>query len=163
MSVQVEITGATKVVADLGQFSDKSQKSLRKAISRIVIKLQALVKVKLSDDVLNVKSGRLRRSINQQVKTGTQTIEGSVGTNVVYAAAHELGFHGTVTVSEHLRFQRLAWGKEMKDPHYVTVSAHPMKMNLPERSFLRSALREQGDDIDTNLNSAVQEAIDGRD
>jgi phage gpG-like protein len=48
-----------------------------------------------SKTMLNVRSGRLRSSINKQVQVSDTTFRGIMGTNVVYAAIHEYG--GTIT------------------------------------------------------------------
>jgi hypothetical protein len=59
----------------------------------------------VAENKLGVVSGRLRRSFHW---TGYARIEGTnasvqIGATVVYAAAHEFGFQGTVTVKAHTR------------------------------------------------------------
>lgn len=131
---------------------------LDRTIGRLAINLASRVKVKLSGEVLKNRTGRLRRSITQKVTgAGTPQVSGVVGTNVPYARAHELGFKGVVTVREHLRMQTMAFGKAMANPRQVIVSQHSMKMNLPERSFLRSALAEFDPTIRQEIAKAIQE------
>lgn len=133
---------------------------LQTAIVRLSVELQAYIKQsKLSGQVLKNRTGTLRRSINRRVVTSPGSIRAYVGTNVKYARPHEYGFTGTVSVREHLRMQKLAWGKPMKNPREVTVKAHPMKMNLPMRSFLRSALKDKRD----RIIGAIEAAIAGKD
>lgn len=129
-------------------------------ITRLTMQLLIAVKgSKLSGQVLNVRTGKLRRSINQRV-TGvdTPTVTGTVGTNTVYARPHEYGFKGKVPVREHLRMQKMAFGRSI-EPVQVTVKSHPRNMNLPERSFLRSALQDMSTQIDTQTNATILEAI----
>jgi len=124
-----------------------------RAIEASAIDLVAYVKRnKLSDQVLHVRTGRLRRSITYRLTKEGDVVTAYVGTNVKYARAHEYGFQGEVsvpahTVKAHQRHMSVAFGKLMKNPRMVDVReyvmrAHSMKMNLPERSFLRSSVEE---------------------
>ena len=94
-----------------------------------------------------VSSGRLRNSIHI-IQATPQLI--AVGTSVPYAAAHNEGFIGTVTVRAHTRSQtrkvredyttrkgnvrsrtfRQDTGKSFQ------VRAHTRQMNLPQRQFM---------------------------
>lgn len=68
---------------------------VRLAVQRSTIEVQRHVKRdKLSGappGLLNVRTGTLRRSVNQRVEETTEGFKGSVGTNVHYGAYHELG------------------------------------------------------------------------
>ena len=148
-------------MAHLQQFPERLATSMVKAMNRVTIGVQALVKSgKLSGQVLHVRTGTLRRSINQEVRyAGSGLIEGIVGTNVEYAHVHEYGFHGTVSVKEHLRMQKVAWGKAMKNPREVTVKAHNMTMNTPGKRFLRDALAENAELIRETYRKAVNRGL----
>lgn len=164
--VQVSVTGAEGAALHLGRISNEAVHNLHKTITRIAIELTRHVKQdKLSGQVLGGNSkgntGTLRRSINYKIDERPGQIGAVVGTPVVYAGVHEFGFHGVVTVKEHLRLQKMAWGRLMKEPKMVTVSTHSMKMNLPERSFLRSALSDMKDDAIAQLQAAVRKATEG--
>jgi phage gpG-like protein len=117
---------------------------------------------KLSGQVLQVRSGRLRRSVNGTTQDGGTQVSAVVRTNLVYAAPHEYGCNKTVNVPAHTRMQTMAWGKPMT-ARMVEVCAHPMRMNLPERSFLRSSLHETApgeiDYIRRSMGSFIQETI----
>ncbi len=62
-----------------------------------------------------------------------------IGTNIVYAAAHQFGIQKTVqqNVKAHVRKQRVFWGRIGKT-RKVSVTSHSrqMRMNLPARPFL---------------------------
>ena len=171
------------LMAHLQQFPERLATSMVKAMNRVTIGVQALVKSgKLSGQVLHVRTGTLRRSINQEVRyAGSGLIEGIVGTNVEYAAAHEYGFHDTVTVRAHIRristsikSQALTaqngkaatiarWvGRESKNRFvkgYADVPAHTREMNMPERSFLRTALKEYLPIANIDFQRALMEAF----
>ena len=155
------------LIALLGQFPQRFADRLTIALTRFAIRLQSRVKSKLSDDVLHVRTGTLRRSINQHVEVGAGRISATVGTNVEYAAVHEYGFHGQVQVKAHARALRAAGriskaGKKIRGKltgEKAMVAAHSMMMNLPERSFLRSSLRELASTAQRDIQRAAVEAL----
>jgi phage gpG-like protein len=155
-----QVTGASEVVERLRGITPKIRTALENRIQRLTIQLQRhVVQDKLQGQVLNVRTGRLQRSIQQAMISTDTDISGVVSTNVSYAAAHEYGYSGTVTVKEHLRTITQAWGKQLKEPVTSTVKSHSMKMNLPERSFLRSALADMADEIQTQIKQAVADGV----
>ncbi|KWI90192.1 hypothetical protein WM08_15160 [Burkholderia ubonensis] len=158
MNIDGQVKGESQVIARVNRIVPNVRNALVERVQRLVIQLQAhVVADKLSGQVLNVRSGRLRRSVNQAVVTTETTVTGIVSTPVEYAAAHEYGFRGVVTVKEHVRQVTMGWGKPLTTPVTATVRSHPMKMNLPEKSFLRSALADQREDILRGIREATAE------
>jgi phage gpG-like protein len=157
--IKGEILGGPQTAKGLRDRAPRIMTGLERAIATLAIKLQRnIVTDKLQGQVLHVRSGRLQRSITQRpVDFGTAKPSAVVGTNVSYAKPHEFGFQGTVNVPEHLRMQKLAWGREMKDLRQVVVRAHPMRLNFPERSFMRSALAEMRPEILGQIARAVSD------
>lgn len=151
------------LIATLRGYPQRLVDRLFLALQRVTIKLQAHVKEdKLTGQVLHVRTGTLRRSINRRVWVGSNSINGAVGTNVEYAAAHEFGFRGVVTVKEHVR--RIFAAKRTSSRKrqllgVTTVRAHTAHLNLPERSFLRSALRELQEYVTTEIKRAATGAL----
>lgn len=134
------------------------QEQVSRSITRLTLQLLTRVKEeKLSGQVLKNRTGRLRRSINSRFDTASGgKVAGYVGTNVEYAKIHELGFNGNMTVKAHLRQITQAFGKKLLSPKMVEVRSHSRHVNLPERSFLRSALKEMEPDVREQLLSAVR-------
>lgn len=122
--------------------------STRVALQRVTLLLLGRVKEKLSDQVLRVRTGRLRRSITQEVREVDGQLVGQVGTNVNYAPPHEFGMNADVQVREHMQTRKQVFGRMLKSPIQVTIRAHTRHVNLPQRSFLRSALKEMADSGD---------------
>lgn len=152
------VIGADRLTKFFGALPEELKQRVEKSMGRMVLKLQARVmRAKLSGQVLNVRTGTLRRSIDQAVYREDQAIRGVVSTNVEYARAHEYGFSGTVTVKEHLRLVKQAFGKDLKTPKEVLVRAHPARVNLPERSFLRSALKELNPEFFEEMEKVAEE------
>jgi phage gpG-like protein len=114
---------------------------VRKCIAKLTFKLLAKVKQdKLTGQVLNRRTGRLSRSVNADFKDDGMT--GVVGTNVEYAAVHELGLE--VVIKSHMRMMKQAFGRPVEE-RLVQVRQHTV--NFPEKSFLRSALKDMGPEI----------------
>jgi len=150
------LVGDTALIEHLGGIAPKARAELRKTVDLMAMKTLARVKLKLSDDVLRVRTGRLRRSITQVVTDDAGSIQGTVGTNVEYARIHELGFSGTQNIRAHLRTIKSAFGKRIKGGAVTfQVSAHTRQVDFPARSFLASALSE----LEPEFNAAVVQAL----
>lgn len=144
--ITARIEGDREAIAHIQSVSAEARKTLPRTVAKLAIDLQRhVVADKLSGQVLKNRTGTLRRSINQRVEETDTSVTGIVGADMDrarYARAHEYGFHGTVEVRAHVRTMREAFGRQLKSPREVMVSAHPMRMNLAERSYLRSSLRD---------------------
>jgi phage gpG-like protein len=120
---------------------------LRVVVRRLAIKAQGVVKgEKLTGQVLHVRTGTLRRSINQQIEETGTGIFAKVGTNVKYAAIHEYGFDGAETVRAHTRLGH-------------PVRAHVREVHMPKRSFLVATLNEMSEEIRTTLRATILKAV----
>jgi hypothetical protein len=163
MTVEFFAQGASEVRAKLEALPGNLRTALRNTINASIIDMEGQVKDKLSGPVLRNRTGRLRNSINALLTETETNITGSVGANMDmarYAAAQEYGFQGTVSVRAHLRTITQAFGITLKDgPKTINVREHPMRMNLPERSYLRSTLAENAASIIERLSQATSEAI----
>jgi hypothetical protein len=113
---------------------------------------------KLSGQVLNSRSGALRSSIDFRIERSAGGVSASVFTDLRYGAAQEYGFAGTVGVRAGLRRIREAFGRPIAEK-LVSVRAYDRRMNLPERSFLRSALDGMTPVIHESVEAALAEAV----
>ncbi len=122
---------------------------------RLVIQLQRNVKAdKLSGQVLNGRPGRLKRSINQRARVVGDQIRGSVGTNVEYGKAWELGYHGPEKVKAHTRTITQAFGHPI-DKMTIGVGGFTREINRDARPFLRPSLDEFRPEIRMRLARAA--------
>lgn len=144
---------------------DRLMSNLRIVVQRLAIKAQGIVKQdKLTGQVLHVRTGTLRRSINQKLlETGTG-VYGQIGTNVKYAAIHEFGFDGIENVRAHLRRSSAQLAvkrtqRAKKSEGEVTVRAHDRHVVMPKRSFLMSTLQDMTPEIGTSLRTTVLQAV----
>lgn len=155
MSIDGTVIGDREVIRTFKRIEPGVRAELVKATGRITLKLmRQSVQNKLSGQVLKRRTGTLARSVTQSPRTFEvgHTIVGTVGVTdisgpggrapVKYGRMHEYGFAGEVPVKEHLRLVKQAFGKPLKSPVQSTVKAHTRKVDMPERSFLRSALKD---------------------
>lgn len=116
--------------------------ALRQTVERETIALQAhVVEHKLSGQVLHVRSGAGRRSITYAIRETDDAITGIVGTNLEYMAIHEYG--GTINVPEIRPRNAKALHFYVGGKEVFAMRARAHTVTMPERSFLRSALRDR--------------------
>lgn len=157
--IKGELLGGAALVKYANERAPLLESNLSRAIGRLVLMLLRSVKAdKLSGQVLNVRTGRLRRSVNAKLALEGPKPEGTVGTNLVYARPHEYGFKGTQQVKAHLRTIKQAFGKSIT-PVSVQVGGFIRKVDIPEHSFLRSALADMEPQIKSEIRGAVTEAL----
>lgn len=154
--IKAKLIGGDKLIRRVELMPQRLHDELLQFMKTFTFKLMAKVKAeKLSGQVLNVRTGRLRRSIHSEINESPGRISGIVGTNVVYARAHEYG--GAVQVKEHLRQIKQAWGRPLKEPKTITVRSHTV--NYKERSFLRSSLKEMEEQFYQGVDRATRRAL----
>lgn len=157
MNFSIEIQGDEAVLSRFDKLPPKLRASLYRKVSYLTLQLENHVKTqKLSGQVLNVVTGRLRRSIFSKVTQTATEVTGSVSSSgdVKYAAIHEFGFDGDETVRAHTRTVKQAFGRTIA-PMKVEVQQHTRHMVMPERSFLRSSFV----DLKQMLRDGVKQAI----
>lgn len=156
--IEFRVEGDQAVIRMLSAKVPMLTNAIRASVVRSSIALVRYVKEnKLSGQVLHVRSGTLRRKVNYRVTESASEITGSVGVKLKYAAAHEYGLDTEEFIKSHLRTVKQAFGRPI-NPVQVTVRAHSRHMKLPERSFLRSSLREMTPEIQQDLRLAVEGA-----
>lgn len=170
MTIRAQLLGAAKSKKIFEAIPGKVKPGLQRTIRTEALNIVAYVKKnKLSDQILKVQTGRLRRSITAQFSGDGDSFQAMIGTNVRYGRVHEFGFKGDVNVPEHKvkEFQRMqsqAFGRPMKNPRMVNVrahvvKAHTMKMNMPARPFLQPSVQENLPRMTKNLRAALAEAL----
>lgn len=134
------------------------QGAVKVSMARLVLKLAAKIKgEKLSGQVLRNRTGTLRRSISPSV-SGTETVTvGKVTTNVEYARIHEFGGKTAPHVILPRRGRALAFPWKGKDVFFAKVN-HPGSQ-MPERSFMRTALEEMRPEILEEFNNAIMQVV----
>lgn len=173
IQMTVEVLGAASVKADLAAIGENRRSAVRDAVKGWGIRVVNHVKRnKLTGQVLRVRTGRLRSSINERLTESGNTITSTIGTAVGYGADWERGFAGTFAVRAHIRriksrsSHRTEWilqsYNDAKRRRVETatgiafVSAHDRTVAQAPRPFLRPSLAELRPQILAGLARAVQ-------
>jgi phage gpG-like protein len=177
MKVTYAISGAAQAEGALRAQGSAVTDAAVNAVKRLTLELQAYVQSdKLSGQVLHVRTGNLRNSINSQFGYEGGQFTGRVGTGIQYAAIHEFGG----TIQRHLkpgvvrlrtdaegnllrqgegRLANLAvFAKRSHADSRVRAVAYEGKdytIVMPMRSFLRSALADKRDHILAEIRAAA--------
>ncbi len=153
------VSGDSEVLLYLKSRGLVLRDELRTAVQRQGFRLLRIAKEKVSGPVLKNRTGTLRRKINFEFRETPDAIAGSIGIKLSYAPVHEYGFDGIVSVKSHLRTITQAFGRPLAAPVSVSVGEHSRHMRMPERSFLRSTLRENAPSVREALQLAVNRSV----
>lgn len=127
---------------------------LKETLLRIGISLETQIKLNIQSQRL-IDTGRLINSIRHKFyKNGDEVgIEaGSFG--IPYAAVHEFGFAGSVSVRPHTRVITQAFGKPIP-PKSVQYRGYSRQMNVKARPYLRPAIKKQSGNIVEELRKLI--------
>jgi len=152
-----EIWNLESVCSMLRKKGEAIQAKAAAGLKAAATDLQAKVQQdELSGSVLHVRSGALRQSIEQEVKGDLA----QVFSRSPYARFQEYGFSGSENVSAHLRMMKQAFGRSVRNPHQILVSAHTREISYLPQSFMRAALKEMKPEIMKDMRERIQEAIE---
>lgn len=166
MIITVNLRGDAELVARFAKMPDAVSAAIYERMQFIVKLVEGRVKQKLSGKVLNVgrnrpghTGGQLRSSIASTVERQAQAVLGRVFSSgdVPYAAIHEYGGR----TGAHLIIPKaaavLAFTKD-GEKRFAKYVNHPGS-TMPERSYMRSSLRELSTEISTQLKQAAVEGV----
>ena len=153
------LIGDEQAVERLRALPEAVNSRLLRLITQLGIELQLAVQQdKLSGQVLRSRSGSLKSSIGVKVDQSGGAITASVFSESQYAGAQEYGFAGTVSVRASLRRMTEAFGRPIAEK-MISVRAYDRRMDLPERSFLRSALDDMTPAIREEVEAALAQGV----
>jgi hypothetical protein len=153
------LVGDVQLLERLRALPDAINSGLLRGITELGIALQRHVQEdKLSGQVLRSRTGSLRSSISLQVDQNGGGVTASVFTDSRYGGVQEYGFAGTVSVRASLRRIREAFGRPIAEKT-ISVRAYDRRIDLPKRSFLRSALEDMAPVIRDEVGAALAEAV----
>ncbi len=145
MITEFKLVGDTAVIANFDKLEDREHDAVLKAIGTLGLDLLGLVDTNLSGEVLN-----------RQVTDTPVAVGASVGFNKAtapYGVYHEFGVpHEWVITAKKAKALRFQVGGQFVFRKSVV---HPP---LPERSFLRSALKAIAPRVKPAVETALREA-----
>ena len=158
--LNVQLVGDRELVARFSAMPGRVHAALLKKVSALALMLEGKVKgEKLSGQVLNVKTGALRRSIFETVDDSATRIVGKVASSgdVKYAAIHEFG--GVIPAHDIVPDKAKALAFLLGGKQVFAMRVHIPDVEMPERSFLRSSLSEMEPQIVSGLREAAREGL----
>lgn len=147
---------AGKLLADLPAVPSQVVAAVATKMRLVTINLQRfIVQEKLNGQVLNQRSGKLARSIQQDSHTDGDEVVGEVFSagDVKYAGIHEFG--GTTPPHDIVPNKASALAFMIGGKQIFAKIVHHPGSRIPERSYMRSSLAEQADDIIDGLKEAA--------
>ena len=114
LSLVMKVTGAGRVAGAFNKAAKDTPDRMQKAVTRAGYLVQKAAKKNLTGgNPLNVKTNRLRSSVQVRTKGKGRDAEATVGTKVKYGATHE---HGATYMS--------TWGRG-HSARQITIPARP--------------------------------------
>lgn len=159
MLLSITVMGDKALIARLEKMPHAVQAALAIKVRQLALRLEAYVKTrKLNGQVLNRISGRLARSIANKVTVTVNSVIAKVFSSgdVKYAGIHEFGGKTAPHIIEPKKASVLAFAVGGGTVFARRVN-HPGS-TMPERSFLRSSLRDLSTEISTGMKTAVVQA-----
>lgn len=143
-----QVVGAEAVTARFKSASSAATSHVRKEVQQLGLQLQRLIKEKyLTGGALGVRTGRLRRSVNEETTVEGGLVKSAVGTNVVYGAAWERGFDRLVGA-----------GSRGGKVHPHVAAAQMSTKSYAPRPFLQPALEEMRPIVRERLQGVAKDA-----
>lgn len=165
--ITVTAVGMQKLVARVSAMPNNVHKALLKKITFLSLKMERRIKQKLSGEVLNVRTGDLRRSIHHEIEDGPTAIYGIVfstggrSKQPPYAEIHEKG--GTIQHpggTPYLNFHGKTYfvSKQSAIASRLPVTkAHAIR--IPARPYMSSTFGEMKQEIVSGLQEAAREGV----
>lgn len=165
--ITVTTVGMNKLVTRLSAMPNKVHREILKKVTYFALKMERRIKQKLSGEVLNVKTGDLRRSIHHEIEESATSVYGVVfstggrSKQPPYAEIHEKGgviqhpggtpymnFHGkTYFVSKNAAIAS----------RLPKTKAHAIR--IPARPYMGPTLNEMRQEIIKGLQEAAREGV----
>jgi hypothetical protein len=157
--ITARLVGDDTTLAWLCANPDAIASGLARAITKLGIDLQRTIQEdELSGEILAVRSGSLKSSIDLQIDQSVDAVTATVSSDSAYAHPNEYGFSGMVDVRATLRRITEAFGRPISEKT-VSIRAYRRRMDLPERSFMRSALEDMDPAIRDEVEATLLEAL----
>jgi len=158
LSIEITVEDSA-VIASFDHMTEDVHDALVKACRELSRDVANLVRRKLTGEVLNVRTGNLRRSIFEDVQDLGTAVFGRVygAADVPYGTIHEFGgsTNAHEIVARNAKVLHFIMGGE---DVYRRRVMHP-GAKMPERSFMRSSLTDMRTEIEDRLRAAVLGAV----
>jgi hypothetical protein len=153
--ITARLVGDDAVLAWLRAIPDTVASGLTRAITTLGIELQRKIQEdELANQTLAPRSGSLSNSL--QIDQSDDRIAATVSTGS-YTHAHEYGF-GAADVGASLRHVKKAFRRPITRK-VISLQSYHRRIEVPEPSFLHSALEDMDPAIRDEVEAALREAL----
>lgn len=155
--ITARLVGDDAVLARLRAAADLAASELARAITTLGIELQRKIQeYELTGQTLAARSGSSRgSSTSLQLDQSDDRIAATVSSDSEYAHAHG---YGVVDVGAKLRRITKAFGRPIPRKA-ISMRSYHRGTDVPERSFLQSALEDMDPAIRDEVEAALREAL----
>jgi hypothetical protein len=154
--ITARLVGDDAVLAWLRAAPDAVASGLARAIATLGIELQRKIQEdELANQTLTARSGSLSNSL--QIDQSGDRIAATVSSGSNYNHPHEYGF-GAAGVGASLRHVKKAFRRPISGKAMSLQSYH-RRIDVPEPSFLQSALEDMDPVIRDEVEAALREAL----
>lgn len=167
MTISLKITGTERVVEGFQLRVGRVRAAAKSSLDAWAVELAGYIKsTKLSGSPLHRRSGRLSASVHPVMENSSDAVTGGAasGSGVPYAKIHEFG--GVINHPGGTAFfvSQLLGGRAFFVSNASAIAnslprTKPHPIPIPERSYMRSSLREEAPRGIEMLRAAVKEAI----
>lgn len=158
--IGLEITGDRALLTKLEATTGKVRAAAKSSLDMWATELAGYIKMnKLSGNPLHRRSGNLSSSVYPDKRETAETVSGGAraGLDVPYAKIHEYG--GLIPAHQVVARNAKALAFTVGGMLRFAKSVQIPDVQMPERSYMRSALREQAPEGIAELKAAIAEAI----
>lgn len=146
--IEIDLTVDRKDLKDLRDLDDEVRKGLLKGVRNAMFYAEREAKGSFGQEGhLKVQTGNLRRSIQSGAEETSDGVRGWLGSNVVYAAIHELGGVIRPRAARYLHFNIDGEQKAVK------------QVDIPARPYLRPSIEDNIDDIRDIIVSSIMKEV----
>lgn len=162
--IDFRLTGAEALEAKLKGLGSQLTEALSVKTNALLVQFQTKIVMKLSGQVLKVKTGALRSSVAVQNATGAGgIIRGSVGipqggSTYTYGRTHELGFSAPYQITA-VKARALAFQMGTKNKMKTIFAQHITHPPVPPTPFVSSVFEENGEWVMDELRKTVAEVL----
>jgi hypothetical protein len=157
--IAARLVGDDAVLAWLRAAPDLVASGLARAITTLGIELQRNIQeIELTGQTLGARSGSLESSTSLQIDQSGDRIAATISSGSAYKHAREYSFSGAVAIRANLRRRTKAFARPIpRKP--ISMRPYTRPIDVPEPSFLQSALEDMDPAIRDEVEAALREAL----
>ncbi len=138
--IALSLPNLDDVLGQIGGAGDKIVADSLETLRSIAEELRDAAAAHLAASASADATGALASSLAVESGVEDGAPVARMSSDLPYAAVQEYGFEGVVSVAEHLRHVRAAFGRPLEGERLARVRAHARRMVVPAKRFLGQAV-----------------------